>query len=212
MVSPVLHLPVDKNKCVVSQSFWEKRGTAFTNEIYSIFDGYHPGVDFSLPENSNIYACFDSIVVRNEWHKGMGNVVGLRNGNIVAIYGHLNKSLVKLGQILKVGEKIGLSGNTGMATEEDNPHLHFELRNIQKPTLKDMVFEPKFNQKINEWKSILIYKINNKNTKKTLNFLSIRYFGSKKYAKKIQDLNKLSNFKTNEVLPEGMDIIIPNFV
>lgn len=211
MKVPVLHLPIDKDKCVISQKFWERKNTDFTNDIYRIFDGHHPGVDFSLPENSNIYACFNAVVVRNEWHSGMGNVVGLRNGNIVAIYGHLNKSLVKLGQIVKAGEKIGLSGNTGLATEENNPHLHFELRNIQKPTLKEMVFEPKFGEKIKEWAHELTYQINNKNTKKTLNFLSIRYFGNTLYAKKLQEINNLSNFKLNQVLPEGMEIIIPNF-
>lgn len=44
---------------------------------YEIFGGKHPGVDFDLPSGTEVFASFSGIVVRNEWHKSMGNVIAI---------------------------------------------------------------------------------------------------------------------------------------
>ena len=106
-------------------------------DFYTNFDNKHSGVDFPVEVGTKVYCSYSGIVVRREFHKGMGNVIGIRNGNIVFLYAHLNMFKVKLGQIIKQRELIGLSGKTGEACP--TAHLHFELRDITKPRLKEMI-------------------------------------------------------------------------
>lgn len=46
-------------------------------------------------------------------------------GNVYTLYAHGSKILVKNGQIVKVGEEIMKSGNTGSNTT--GPHVHYEV-------------------------------------------------------------------------------------
>ena len=139
----------------------------------------------------------------------MGNVLGIRYGNIVVLYTHLSKYKVELSQIVKKGEIIGLSGNSGSATTE--PHLHLEIRDITKPTLKDMVFDPPFEKGL-KIMSQFIYKVNNSGTIKTLKFLSIRYFGDETYWKRILLANKNLSSNPQLAIPSGKSIRIPNYL
>lgn len=134
--------------------------------FYSLFDNNHPGVDFSVAKGTEVFAAFPGIVVRREFHKGMGNVIGVRNGNIVALYAHLSEFSVSLGEFIDVGYLIGLSGETGDACL--TPHLHFELRDISKAGLKNMVFNPPFEKNCEDYRDTFEYVVNNKNTQKTL--------------------------------------------
>ena len=60
------------------------------------------------------------------WQSGYGYVVYIDHGNGVQTrYGHLSKILVRVGETVKQGERIALSGNTGNST---GPHCHFEIR------------------------------------------------------------------------------------
>ena len=57
---------------------------------------------------------------------GYGNYVVIDNGRgFLTLYGHLDKLLVKAGQVVRQGQVIGLLGSTGWST---GPHLHFEIR------------------------------------------------------------------------------------
>jgi murein DD-endopeptidase MepM/ murein hydrolase activator NlpD len=52
--------------------------------------------------------------------------------DVYAVYGHLSRSSVRKGQLIKEGQRIGITGYSGDA-ERTTPHLHFELRAIPDP-------------------------------------------------------------------------------
>ena len=176
--------------------------------FYTLFDNKHPGVDFDLPVGTDIFASFEGIVVRIENHKGMGNTIGIRNGNILGLYAHLSEIKVDLGQVVKAGDLIAMSGNTGAATT--SPHLHFELRDMRFKDLNEMVFKPVFEKEIENFHLEFIYKVNNQNIGKNLKLISERFFGSSLY---ISVLAERNNLKLNSVdlLPQDLNLIIPNY-
>ena len=64
-------------------------------------------------------------VARAGWGSGYGYVVYINHEDgRQTRYGHLSKVLVSVGQHVKQGQKIALSGNTGVST---GPHVHFEI-------------------------------------------------------------------------------------
>ena len=86
----------------------------------------HQGMDLSLPIGTPLYATFDGKVRISSYLGGYGNLVVIRHANgLETFYGHLSRSDVKPGDIVRAGQVIGLSGNTGRST---GPHLHFETR------------------------------------------------------------------------------------
>ncbi len=209
---PVLSYPVDLN-IPISQVFWERHpDDPYYEWAYALFDGHHPGLDFSMEEGKDVHSAFEGIVVRKEFHKGMGLTLGIRNGNIVAIYGHLKKFAVELGQVVHTKEIIAISGNTGEATKPNNPHLHFELRDITEPSLPKMVFEPKFDKPIKEWEDKFTYIVNSTNTIKSLASLALLYFGSGDRWEKIRNENQhISQHLKTQTLSNDLVVAIPNY-
>ena len=93
--------------------------------------GYrHQGIDLYAEIGTAVKAARLGKVEEVGFHKNLGNYVQLRHfGNLVTIYAHLSKILVKPGQWVKQGMIIGLVGKTGNANHPKIlPHLHFEIR------------------------------------------------------------------------------------
>lgn len=90
-------------------------------------EAMHEGVDFVVPVGTPVYASAGGIVTYAALnHSGYGNMVEIDHGNgIITRYAHNSKLLVKVGQMVKRGQEISLSGDTGRST---GPHLHFEVR------------------------------------------------------------------------------------
>lgn len=86
----------------------------------------HSGVDIKTKPNDNIYAAFDGVVTMSAPHYGYGNCIVIKHAEgLETLYSHQSKNLVKVGQKVKAGDLIGLTGRTGRAT---TPHLHFEVK------------------------------------------------------------------------------------
>jgi len=86
----------------------------------------HQGVDWAVAKGTTVMASSGGVVTKAGWAKGYGYVVYIKHPDGKETrYGHLSKVLVSVGQNVKQGEKIALSGNSGVST---GPHLHFEIR------------------------------------------------------------------------------------
>ena len=89
------------------------------------------GINISAPQGTPIAAVQSGAVVYagNEM-QGFGNLVLIKHpGGWISSYGHCAKILVRQGQKVLKGDRIGLVGNTGSVK---HPQLHFELRKKSK--------------------------------------------------------------------------------
>ncbi|MEU5624851.1 M23 family metallopeptidase [Streptomyces tendae] len=91
----------------------------------------HSGQDFAVPIGTNVVAAHGGTVVKAGGNgagdgPAYGNAIVVKHGNgTYSQYAHLSKINVKIGQIVKTGQSIAKSGNTGNSS---GPHLHFEIR------------------------------------------------------------------------------------
>ncbi|MFH1648210.1 MAG: M23 family metallopeptidase [Patescibacteria group bacterium] len=199
-----MHYPVDQ-KYKVTYDFGE-----INDDIYYVFGGGHPGLDFEMPVGKSIYATLPGWVYRVDFHRGMGKTIGIRYGNIQHMYAHLDKFKVEYGEWVEEGQKIALSGATCTATK---PHLHFEIRDRSKALLKDRPLKPDFTKKIpNEFKEKFTITTTGK---EALVDLSVKFFGSEGGITSLKKANpNLNSIKDNYVdrrkpLNSDIEIVIP---
>jgi murein DD-endopeptidase MepM/ murein hydrolase activator NlpD len=96
-------------------------------------DGTHnDGVNFAAPMGTDVHAAENGVVAyAGDELKGYGNLVLVRHDNgWVTAYAHADEILVKRGDRIKRGQVIAKAGRTGQV---DQPQVHFELRQGQKP-------------------------------------------------------------------------------
>ena len=86
---------------------------------------YHKGIDWATPVGTAVMASSGGTVAKAGWGSGYGYVVYINHADgRQTRYGHLSKVLVSAGQTVSQGQKIALSGNTGISS---GPHVHFEI-------------------------------------------------------------------------------------
>ncbi len=85
----------------------------------------HGGVDWAVPTGTAVFASCGGTVSKAGWVGTYGYAVYINHEDgSQTRYAHLSRVLVKVGQKVKQGERIALSGNTGAST---GPHVHFEI-------------------------------------------------------------------------------------
>lgn len=111
-------------------SIWPVRGWVTSGFGYrkSPFTGLrekHEGLDIAVRQGSPIRAPADGVVILAGKEYGYGNMIELDHGyGYVTRYGHNSKHLVKVGDKIRRGQTIALTGNTGRST---GPHVHYEI-------------------------------------------------------------------------------------
>lgn len=86
----------------------------------------HEGVDFPVDVGTPIFAAAGGVVTYAGPHSQYGYLIEIDHGNeFTTRYAHCSRLLVKEGDVVQRGSKIGETGATGRAT---GPHLHFEVR------------------------------------------------------------------------------------
>jgi murein DD-endopeptidase MepM/ murein hydrolase activator NlpD len=86
----------------------------------------HTGIDFQMPEGSNVYATADGVVEFSRYNDNHGNYVRVKHSDTYSSqYSHLIRATVKQGDKITQGQVIGLVGSTGLSSK--GPHLHYEI-------------------------------------------------------------------------------------
>ncbi|XBC42082.1 MAG: peptidoglycan DD-metalloendopeptidase family protein [Buchnera aphidicola (Meitanaphis elongallis)] len=143
----------------ISSSFNPHRLNPITKKISS-----HQGVDLAMPIGTPILSIGSGEIIKTKYSSIAGKYVTIKhNVQYITKYMHLKKILVKVGDKVKKGEKIGISGNTGRTT---GPHLHYEI------WLKNRVIDPE--------KLVILEKLSGNNLKIYLKSLKNIIFNLKK--------------------------------
>ena len=92
----------------------------------------HEGIDIRAPLHAKVYACADGTVTRVDAFNGnpatqpYGNSLRLQHRDgYLTVYAHLEKTLVKVGDVVKAGQTIGFADSTGNSSAH---HLHVTLK------------------------------------------------------------------------------------
>jgi hypothetical protein len=86
----------------------------------------HAGIDFGAPVGSPVRAAADGAIEFAGIAQGFGNHIRIQHAGFETSYSHLSEipESIKPGAMVKEGDIIALSGNSGLST---GPHLHFEF-------------------------------------------------------------------------------------
>ena len=86
----------------------------------------HKGTDIGrVGYTSSIYAAKAGSVIVSQYSSSYGNYVVVSHGSgNTTLYAHMSSRKVSVGQTVKQGDVLGITGSTGNST---GPHLHFEI-------------------------------------------------------------------------------------
>lgn len=104
-----------------SSSFGQPRTYVPGGEV-----AYHFGTDYPAPAGTGVLAVNDGTVVLAGQYPVRGGLVVIDHGaGVTSLYFHQSKVVVRPGQVVRRGQKLGEVGTTGLSA---GPHLHLEMR------------------------------------------------------------------------------------
>jgi murein DD-endopeptidase MepM/ murein hydrolase activator NlpD len=105
---------------------WVTSGFGFRTHPLTGLSQMHEGLDIANRVGTTVIAPARGIVSDIETDQLFGKILVISHGfGITTRYGHLHRVLVRLGQKVERGDKIGELGMSGRTT---GPHLHYEVR------------------------------------------------------------------------------------
>ena len=109
----------DPSKGGITALFGQKRSS------YGNARGEHGALDYNV-HYQPLYAPKSGTVVGENGHWSYGNALVIKTNDNDMYYrlAHMSEKSVKKGDKVKMGQKLGISGNTGHST---GPHVHFEV-------------------------------------------------------------------------------------
>ncbi|MGH9745055.1 MAG: M23 family metallopeptidase [Candidatus Acidiferrales bacterium] len=120
MKKAFLHSPL-KFAAVISSHY-------STHRFHPILKAYRPhlGIDYAAPVGTPVQTIGEGRVTFAGRKGGAGNLIEVQHTNgYTTYYMHLSRLLVRTGQHVEQGQRIGLVGMTGLAT---GPHLDFRIQ------------------------------------------------------------------------------------
>ncbi|HVR80709.1 MAG TPA: M23 family metallopeptidase [Luteimonas sp.] len=86
---------------------------------------FHKGIDFHAVTGDPVLTVADGVVSYAGVRSGYGNVIEVDHGNgYVTRYAHNSRLLVRVGDLVRSGQRVAKAGSTGRST---GAHVHFEV-------------------------------------------------------------------------------------
>ncbi len=134
-ITPIPDMSAEKKDITAATSLtfrWPVRGRVIAGFGPTPSGQENHGINFAVPEGTPIKAAAEGVVAYagNEL-KTYGNLVLIRHANgFVTAYAHASEILVKRDEVIRRGQVIAKSGQTGNVS---TPQLHFEIRKGSSP-------------------------------------------------------------------------------
>lgn len=123
-----------------------RKTVTFNYGVEHSFTGRHFGTDYNYFVGESVSTPLDGVVSEVLYENGGGNVVVIKHEKqkIRTLYAHLSAFKVAVGDNVRAGQVIGLSGDTGQFVQ--GAHLHFQIMNNMEgdwnSNTKDPMSEP----------------------------------------------------------------------
>lgn len=101
------------------------RGYGYVTDLHTDQVRFHPGITFTAPRGTPVYATGDGSIIRKGMENGIGLFVEINHGfGYITKYGHLQTVRIEEGDFVKRGDIIGYVGTTGRVM---GPCLYYEV-------------------------------------------------------------------------------------